>query len=272
MREKRTRSQEKHEPLFDFSSDGFDAKTPFQVNYEGVPDNIISSLAESTKKKAKQAQKQVKRMNEANVTGASSLPISKLDPMNPQIYEGHHRRMEREERRMQVQERQQLTVMASKVRTQIEMLTRGDWRSNIERIVRIQDISDTKETVRKRDLALKEMRTFLVKFDEYNRRHNRREDKSSNGAEQSRKPHHPNKASTKSKSKISTEPATHGMEDSPSDELDGTHLSIRPFAFGYMVPPRRFPFKEFELSKLLLMEVESVDLIENMRKTMKMTD
>lgn len=269
MREKRARGQEKHEPLFDFPSDSFDAKTPFQVNHEGVSNYAISAVAESTKKKIKQAQKQIKQLNEFKTTEAVSLPISNQDPMSPQIYEGHHRRMEREERRMQVQERQQLTVMASKIRSQMDMLARGDWRSSIEKIVRIQDISDTKEMVRKRDLALNEMKTFLAKFDEYHRRCNRKEEKLPNGAGTCTKGHFQKKSSVKSKLKYREEAVSNRMENSKIDDHDGIQISIRPFAFGYMVPPRKFPSEEFQLSKLLLTEVESFDLIENMRKTRK---
>lgn len=258
MREKRSRNQEKPEPLFDYKLDDFDFQKPLSLCYDGIDEDTISALAESAKGEAEEFQAQSRLLDSPEVPYVPPLPISKADPLKPDLFVGHHRRMEREERRMQVQEKQQLTVMAAKIRAQKDVLMRPDWRGGIEKIVRIKDAANGAEVKKKRELALREMESFLTKFEEYNRRCNRREVKQAS-VDLKKKKHKTAPKETRAKSK--TQPSEPELPES-KDLI----ISIRPMAFGYMVPPRVFPPREFALPQLLITEVESYDLIDELAR------
>lgn len=260
MREKRR--QDKPEPLFEYPPDEFDANEVFTADFEGVE-------REKLIKEAREEEDELRPPKEVPPV-VHAQPISRKDPLNPELFAGHHRRMEREERRMQVHERQGLMATALRLKVQREQLAGPAWIEVLHRVVRI-DSSDQAELRRKRDLAMKDMDTFLKKFDEYHRRVNRRE--------QAR----PKTPSTKkSKPTISKQQAAKASKSSkkkarepyipPTYEppvYDKPTLFFRPFVFGEMLPPRHFPFQEFELPQLLMSEVETFDLLEQLQEKRK---
>lgn len=163
---------------------------------------------------------------------------------------------------MQLLERQQLVIAATKVRQQIETLQRSDWKTRIDKIVKINDSDDDDTVARKRDLAIKEMTIFLEKFEENNKRNNRRESKCDHAKSENK----PKKPVVKQPSKPAPKPKP--LMVSYEDLLDPPKptISIRPFAFGGMLPPRNFPPQDYHLPPLLILETESYDLMERLRK------
>lgn len=262
MREKRIRGQDKSEPLFDYKLDIFSPDEPFVVDASEIPSEVIAKYASGAKRQASYYARTVKLLKAPDADIPKPGNTSDADPLNPEIFIGHHRRMEREERRMQLLERQQLVLAATKVRQQIETLQRPDWRTRIDKIVKIDDDDDDEVVIRKRDLAIKEMSIFLEKFEENNKRNNRRESRS----EKPKSDNKPKKPDAKRPSKPAPKPKP--MMVSYEDFLDPPKptISIRPFAFGGMLPQRKFPPQDYQLPSFLILETESYDLMERLRK------
>lgn len=263
MREKRIRGQDKSAPLFDYRLDTFNPDEPFALEFSEIPSSLISAYVSAAKRQATSFARTTKLLRAAETETVTPQPISVDDPLNPDLFIGHHRRMEREERRMQLLERQQLMIAASKVKQQKEALERNDWKGHIEKIVRINNINDAEEVNCKRKLAIQEMTLFLEKFEENNRRTNRRDSKieAKLGVRDKKKktqPKRPPKAAAKPR------PLLPGYDD--FKEPQKPSISIRPVAFGGMLPPRQFPPTEYCLPRLLILETNSYDLVERLRK------
>jgi len=256
MREKRIRTQEKAEPLFDYPLDSFDPDAVFVLDLDGVPVGKLEAAAQADDKNY-QRQLAIERAAKPSITPTA---ISPKDPLKPDLFIGHHRRMEREERRMQVQERQGLMTTALRLKTQKDQLVGSDWPDYIDRIVKIEDMRDQAELRRKRELAIHDMAVFLEKFDEYHRRVNRRDSKSKARPQKKTKP----KPAKKPEPAPAPAPAPVPTYEAP--KYPDLTLFFRPFVFGHMLPPKCFPPREFAPPPLLLREVESLDLVDALEK------
>lgn len=167
---------------------------------------------------------------------------------------GHHRRMERNEKRMQHLDLQQLMVDAEKVTAQREVLLAPHWRRDIYRIVKIDNTNDTSELERKRELALAEMGLFLSRFERLKRRERGREREREKDRQRSREKSTPPIAATRKASrpkKRQSAPPNPGPNTSSSDNspelLAPLTLRIPKRAFGYPLPPRRWRPCEFDI-------------------------
>lgn len=269
MREKRLRGQDKTEPLFEYILDSLDPNEPFTLDFSGVPASAICECAGAAKQQAARLARTAKLISASSdeKPEQDGLQPEEDDPLHPDNFIGHHRRMERDERRMQLLERQQLIAAAAKVRSQKDQLLRPDWKSQIEKIVRINDINDAYETKRKRELAIQEMTVFLEKYDENNKRACRRDSKP---AQPKKKKPPPKKAAPPKSARApqppppKPKPALSAYADFVGPETPT--ISIRPYAFGHMLPARQFPPVEFRPPSLMMTEIQSYDLIEKYKQ------
>lgn len=185
------------------------------------------------------------------------LPESHSDDVLPiSDFIGHHRRMERNEKRMQHLDLQQLMVDAEKVTAQREALLSPQWRRDIQRIAKIDNVNDTYEMERKRELALAEMSLFLSRFERFKKRERDREREKEKDRERSREKSTPPTAlprkppRPKKRQSAPPKPAPSSSSSSttsPEPVVQGLTLCIPKRAFGCPVPPRRWRPCEFDI-------------------------
>lgn len=194
------------------------------------------------------------------VTNPEPMPVENPeDPLKPSDFIGHHRRMERNEKRMQQLDLQQLMVDAEKVTAQREALLGPHWRREVGRIVKIDNPNDIYELETKRRLALAEMGLFLDRFERFKRRERDRDRE----REAARTPApapvtaKPLKSRPKNRSARLSQPAGKpagnsngsGLPSSSPEPLGGLTLRIPQTAFGHSVPPRRWRPCEFDIPR-----------------------
>ncbi|CAN6669047.1 hypothetical protein TRVA0_041S00584 [Trichomonascus vanleenenianus] len=92
------------------------------------------------------------------------------DPLEDGVYVPHHRRKEREERRIQVQERDKLFLEAEKFDSQLKELQAPTWEKSLPLITAIDDVSDRNEMEVKRKLTVAEISAQLARYHDWKKR------------------------------------------------------------------------------------------------------
>jgi len=321
MRERRSRRSEQVDPLFDFQlTSANDETTKFEVCFDGVETELLDRIYAEAETQVKlkndifskleaaaEAEKMASEVHQDVASSAESennvvVKYDSNDPLTPAGFEGHHRRMERQERHMQALEKQQFIATVARVKTQQASLLKPDWEHSISHIVRIEDSNDSFELQEKRKLALHEMQKFLERYEmskaslrsgESNSKSNQLDTLSNDKQKEESKKRDSTKPDSKNKSKSKNKNGGNNKNNSSSSkkqkqkqnlksmhssnskgkgsdlsELDNGPLmfTFRPCAFGYQLPPKPFPPQEFSLPPLLLSEVEAYELIDKLNK------
>lgn len=259
MRERRLRSREAtdlEKPLFEYDLDAVDINK--QLTVHSAPKPLLCRARALVEEHKPSAAAESEKKNKAVENGHKKKECheSGQDPLDFTLFQGHHRRMEREERRMLAQDRLQLTIDQSRVLTQRKLLLGPEWRVDIPHIVRINDSDNYNAILTKRNLALEEIDEFLRKYDEYRRRLRPRD------SEKARAERNAKKRKTNS-GKARTNIPTHGSPESEPEPEPPVYCEIRPCAFGYMMPSSVFPPREFTIPRLWITEVETLRLLED---------
>lgn len=92
------------------------------------------------------------------------------DPLSEDHFVVYHRRMEREEKRMQSIERERSLGEVDRVLAQRGILTGPSWRNDIRYITRITDTDDETAIDFKRRLTLQEIEAYLQKYRDWKKR------------------------------------------------------------------------------------------------------
>lgn len=92
------------------------------------------------------------------------------DPLPDSLYEGDHKRMERDEKRVTTTERTRIMEEKDRLVTQMEQLESGEWIRYIGGITKIHNMGDKEELARKRELTLKECRFMVKLYDQFKER------------------------------------------------------------------------------------------------------
>lgn len=256
MRERRLRSREakdSEELLFDYNLNAVDVDRQLAVH--SAPRSLLYQAREKLEEYSPLTIAESKKSSQVSSNGGrrKQQQQKKTDPLDPSLFQGHHRRMEREERRMLSQDRLQLAIDQARVTAQKKLLLGPEWQLDILHIVRIYDPNDLNELMAKRRLALDEIDEFLRKYDVY-RRKLRPQDSDKASAERNAK-----------KRRIQREArAKAQVRESPESEPP-VYCEIRPCAFGYMLPSRSFPPREFFLPPLWITEVETFRLLQKFK-------
>lgn len=169
------------------------------------------------------------------------------DPLRPSLFRGHHRRMEKEGRRIQEIERQNLESEATVIMQQKNALMGPYWQQEIPKIVKIVKNSDVHEMKTKRRLALDEMTQFLRKFNDMEterKRRNRRESSVSKPQPVIKKP------PVKKTVRFTSPPVPHPK----------VWISFGPYAFGYSIPPISAIPREFDIPESWKLEAQTPKL------------
>lgn len=261
MREKRSRKSEQEEPIFDFCLSSLDFDEKLEVDFDGVDQSLLDEACKQARERRQLREQTFELLRKAR-TGADEAPTAPetapsaektvqydpSDPLAPEGFAGHHRRMERQERHMQALEKQQFIVTVGRVKVQRALLLKDEWKDSIQGVVKIDDMSDAEELDKKRGLALDEINKFLAKYAESRARA-------------------PSAESTVHKKKKKHKPKPAAKLAKPETvEEEEVILSFRPCAFGHMLPPKSFPPKEFALPALLVSEVEAYDLVDEVKE------
>lgn len=86
------------------------------------------------------------------------------DPLGDELYVPHHKRMERQERRIQMIEKEKSAVELDRFMHQREALTGPNWKKDIMHITFIKDSHDEQELEWKRKLTLADIDLYLAKY------------------------------------------------------------------------------------------------------------
>lgn len=95
------------------------------------------------------------------------------DPLNDEMYELYHRRMEKEEKKMLNRDRESFCAEADKLKSQLEALAQNDWTKTLPQITYIRDVRDFKELQEKRQWTITSIHVLLSKFEDWRRREDR---------------------------------------------------------------------------------------------------
>lgn len=93
-----------------------------------------------------------------------SRPKPTQDPLLDELYLPRHRRMERQEKRIQMIEKEKAAVELDRFMHQKNSLTGPNWKKDILSITVINDPNDDNELKLKRDLTLADINLYLVKY------------------------------------------------------------------------------------------------------------
>lgn len=263
MREKRVKKHGQAEPLFNFD-DNFDEEQiyTFEIGELAFSDSELEEEDRLFKDT-------VAKLEAPNPPPPTFDEPNKDDPLHYQQFVGHHSRMERQERRMQILERQQLQSTAIQLKLDKERLESVGWESKLPHIVELNDVNDDNELTLKRQLALKEINYFLLKYEELCIRERKIKSKSRGGSVDDKdtvnsksKSKQKSNSKSKAKPKAKPKPKPKKVEEVIAEyEEPEMLIEFRPMAFHYMLPKKLFPPKDFEISELMKTEVESYDLI-----------
>lgn len=92
------------------------------------------------------------------------------DPLNDELFGIHHRRKEREEKRMQNDEKQKNEVEVDRLERQKGQLLGPKWQSSILNLTKIVNPEDEGEMDKKRTLTLQEIDLYLNRFKEWKKK------------------------------------------------------------------------------------------------------
>lgn len=231
------------EPLFDFNLDTVDIDTRIFViqNRSCLPKIQISPTTSS----AKQKEALIDTPAEPKQIETELTP----DPMPAELYLAHHRRMEREEKRMLYQDRLKLFMDANTLTVQRAQLLSPEWRQRLPGIVRIVDIDNDRECLCKRDLAIKDIDSFLERLKWYkkvdvdNLIQNRGVDKAKLAKHLEKKFEH----KTKTQGRLKADAALSRKATAADSHHESVLSYIQPCAFGYQMAPIPRRPREFDI-------------------------
>lgn len=151
----------------------------FDPNYTGVdygrPLKLVSRKPLPAKEELVESKDTNNEVSEGTdqLTKRKSAPkvsATARDPLPDELYIVIHRRRQREERRLQILEKDKNAMEMDRLASYLEKLQSPLWRKEISKITYIRDMNDSAELEKMKELTVKEIEAYLERYKQWRQR------------------------------------------------------------------------------------------------------